>query len=174
LKATARKSKLVIMRLTEAQYQSVIGEAGSSENLSAWMRRQLLKGVRPKPMNFNQQTIDWAKGKLAALETLRGYPKEERHVTLHAKALLNIAHPAAVLARWHHKAVTDQTLLTSPEELDAITITTEKLGTVNPMDWLMEEALGRLEYYPAPVRLRVLHARYFDPADGVTPEVEEE
>jgi hypothetical protein len=125
-------------------------------------------------MNFNAQTIEWAKGKLSALETLRGYPKEERHVALHAKALLNIAHTGAVLARWNHKPVTEETLAMSPEQLDAVMITTEKLGTVNPMDWLLEEALGRMEFFPAPIKLRVLMHRYFDTADNVTPEVEEE
>lgn len=125
-------------------------------------------------MNFNQATIDWAKGKLTLLANLHGYPKEDKHIAMYAKAALRIAHPVVVLARWQHAPITDEMLLADPATLDAVTINSEKLGTVNPMDWLVEKAFEENKFMPAPMELRVIFDKEFPCADGVTPAVEED
>ena len=123
-------------------------------------------------MKFNTATIEWGKGKLSILESLHGYPKADPQITMYARALLRIAHPGAVLARWNHTEITDDVLALTPEQLDAILIESTKVGTVNPMEWLLEMALDQMKFFPAPLELRVIFYRYFPCADGVTPEEE--
>ncbi len=125
-------------------------------------------------MNYKPETIEWAKNKLSLLANLHGYPKEEKHIALYAKALLNIAHPGAVLARWNHAPVNETCMELGPDTLDAIRIDSEKIGSVNPMDWLLENAFEENKFMPPPLMLRAVFDKVFPCADGITPKVEEE
>jgi len=141
-------------------------------------------------LKFPPEVVDWAIAKLDQLRSMRKFPEDDRSLEMDARALLRIAHPVIVEKRlglakivdgvnlgkgYGSYEVTPEDLTSAPEKLDAISV---GLGfgvgkQVNPVDWLLEQAIDKWEFYPAPIKLRKLFVREFPPADGEFYEGEE-
>lgn len=133
-------------------------------------------------LKFSHAAVDWAIDKLGQLQSKRGFPDAEG-LESDANALLRIAHPVIVQARLGMAKIVDgwnqgepygsyiptqQDTITDPKDLQDVLVGLNfGMGDkVNPLDWLVEKAVDKLEFYPAPIKLRRLFIREFPPADG--------
>ena len=135
-------------------------------------------------MKFSESGIAWAKEKLGQLDGFKGFPPTDIALAAHAKALLRIAHPVIVAKRFqetmkakevraHAEAAGDFSGRSAgprytPTEadwaegfevleevrIDGAAHRGRKLGSVNPVDWLIQYALDNSKYYPPPAELR--------------------
>ena len=109
----------------------------------------MVKKPLPAP---SDEDLAWAAGQLERFKHLRGYPDPETHGAAfqsNCEALLRIVwrKPVAEIIGEAHPDLP---------------------GDGNPIDaeWLIEEALDRLDHFPLPIELREIYQEYLPPRDG--------
>lgn len=119
---------------------------------------------------FRQDVMEWAATQIEVLNGRHGFPDSPAGVQALVRALLRIAHPALVSLWSSHVELSDGAVRTAlqatPEDLDKIQVRT-KAGPVKPLTWLVDAAVERWVFMPAPVELRQIFIDEVGPAaDG--------
>jgi hypothetical protein len=113
------------------------------------------------------------------MKHLKGFPALDVGVEAVAGALLRIAHPVIVEARldWAIKGgslddfdPSSDIINPGAEALSLVTLIHPKIKTpINPMIWMVDMALDKYNWFPAPIDLRRIFVEKFPPADGQEP-----
>jgi hypothetical protein len=121
-------------------------------------------------LKFDDKTIIWGMKYLNLMKHKRGFPELISGIEAETGALLRIAHPVLVKARWdwNIKGNTPDEFCPKldmvnpdPKDLDAA-----KINDVHPMEWLAQYALDNFQFFPAAVELRRIFQEKFPTADG--------
>ncbi len=119
---------------------------------------------------FRDDVMIWASIEVERMRHMRGFPETDTGVTAIIRSILRITHPALVSLRASHVPLTDGAiqgaLETGPHDLDKIALRTSR-GPVKPLTWLVDAAVERWVFMPAPVELRQIFIDEVGPAaDG--------
>lgn len=121
---------------------------------------------------FRPDVMEWAATQIEVLNGRPSFPDSPVGVQTLVRALLRIAHPQLVSLRCNHVPLSDEAitnaLATRPEDLDKIEVRpNSRVGPVKPLTWLVDAAVERWVFMPAPVELRQIFIEEVGPAaDG--------
>ncbi len=123
-------------------------------------------------LEFPGDTVDWCEYKLSPLFGMRSAPKSKYEREHYAAAILRIAHPELVELRClsPRKALKEEIVIAAlaipPKLLEAVRIQRPKLGSVNPLNWIIGICSDTARFCPAPIEMRIKFVESFPCADG--------
>ena len=123
-------------------------------------------------LEFPEEAVDWCVKKLAPLLGLRSAPKSMYEKEHYAAAILRIAHPEIVELRClsPRTALKEEIVIAAlairPKLLEGVRIQRPKLGSVNPLNWLINVCSDTARFCPAPIEMRIKFVDHFPCADG--------
>lgn len=125
-------------------------------------------------LKFSDESVTWMMDRLEAFTDMVGFPTKPQGVKVYAEAVLRIAHPEFVKLRWEYglqgkddpKELTET--ITGKNLEDVVVVGHPKLGTVNPVAWLIAECADSFKFCPKPIEMRQIFDAQLPCADGKT------